>query len=101
MGLAGEMNTQKCGGSAVPTEGCRVARLEGVRAASHAKRVNVVNAVRCFNLPCWASRSSRGYPLRETEQGVIKSYLYTDVRGGGCALYFRIGGAGVPLKGGG
>ena len=91
------MNTQKCGGSAVPTEGCCVTRPEGEGAASHAKRVNVINAARCFNLPCWAFRSSRGYPLREAERGVRKSHVYTAIREGGCALYFRIGGAGVPL----
>ena len=100
-GHAGEMNTQECGGAAMPTEGRGVARPEGEGAASHAKRVNVMNAARCFNLPCWASRSSRRYPLREAERGVRKSHVYTAVREGGCALYFRIRGAGVPLKGGG
>ena len=74
----------------------------GEGAASRAKRVIVSNAARrCFNLPCWASRSSRGYPLREVERGVRKSHEYTAVRDGGVALYFRKRGAGVPLKGGG
>ena len=62
------MNTQKCGGSAVPTEGFRVARPKGEGAAPHAKRVNVMNAARCFNLPCWAFRSSQGCSLREAER---------------------------------
>ena len=67
------MNTQKFCGSAAPTQSCRVARPKGEGAASSAKRVIVISAARCFNLPCWASRSSRGYPLREAEQGVRKS----------------------------
>ena len=95
------MNTPMCGDSAVPIEGCRVARPEGEGAASSAKRMIVPNAARCFNLLAWASKSSRGYPLREAERGVRKSHVYTAVREGGCALYFRLGGTGVPLKGGG
>ena len=65
------MNTPKWDGSAVPTEGCVVMRPEGESAASRAKRVLVINAARCFNLPCWASRSSRGYPFREAESEEI------------------------------
>ena len=97
------MNTQKSGGSAVPTEGCRVARPKGEGAASRAKRVIVINAARCFNLnlPCWASRSSRGCPLRAAERGIRKAHVYTAVRDGGCDLHFRKGEAGVPLTGGG
>ena len=80
------MNTHKSGGSGVPTEGCGVARPEGEGAASRAKRVIVIKAARCFNLPCWASSSSRGYPLREAERGVRKSHVSTAVQEGGCAL---------------
>ena len=98
-GHAGEMNTRKCGGSAVPTEGCRVARPKGEGAASRAKRVIVINAARLFNFPCWASRSSRGYPRRrERDRGVRK---ITAVREGGLRSAFQKGGAGVPLKGDG
>ena len=91
----------KCGGSAVPTEGCRVARSEGEGAALHAKRAIVINAAKCFNLPCWASRSSRGYLLWEAEREVRRAHVYTAVREGGGVLSFRIEGPGVPLKGNG
>ena len=91
----------ECGGSTVPTEGCPFARPEGEGAASHAKRVIVPNAARCCNLPWWASRLSRGYPFRAAERGVRRARVYTAVREGSCALHFRKGGAGVPLKGGG
>ena len=42
-GHAGGMNTRKCGGSAVPTDSCRVASAQGEGGASRAERVMVIN----------------------------------------------------------
>ena len=69
------MNTQKRGGLAVPTEGGRVARPKGERAALRAKRVIVINAARYFNRPCWASRSWRGCSLRVAERGTRTAHV--------------------------
>ena len=96
------MNAQ-CGCSAVPTEGCRVARPEGERAASRAKRVIVINAAEGLNPPCWASRSSRGCPLLAAERGTRRARV-TCIKPFETAVAICTsgkGGSGVTLTGSG